>query len=68
MEKDEGVNVSEVRLSVRVSEEEKALVKGVADDYGLTMTDFIIRATRYIKSKKPKLEIVPKANSLASVN
>jgi len=47
-----------------VSEEDKQLVKEVADNYGLTITEFLIRAAKYIKKHNPQLTISPKANSL----
>ena len=58
---------SEVRLSMRVSEEEKQLIREAADDYGLTVTEFVMRAVKYIKQHNPKLVISPKANSLAGI-
>ena len=63
-----GKKAPEIRLSVRVSEEDKQLVKEVADNYGLTITEFLIRAAKYIKKHNPQLTISPKANSLAGAN
>ncbi len=54
------MNRPEIRIGFRVTEEEKTLVKTVAESYDLTMTEFILLLTKYASDNKISFVIAPK--------
>ena len=53
----------DIRVSIRVSEDEKELIRSVASDYRLTITDFVLWAATYIRDTKPKMIVSPKVSA-----
>jgi len=46
-------------IQVRVSDNEKVMVKALADDYGLDVSSFFLAVMDHIKDERPTLKIIP---------
>ena len=47
-------------FNIRLTDEQHSQIKRLADEYGETMTGFILRMLDYVEEKKPKFEFGPK--------
>lgn len=47
-------------FNIRLTDEQHVQIKRLADEYGETMTGFILRLVEYADEKKPKFEFGPK--------
>lgn len=47
-------------FNIRLTDEQHAMFKELADEYGETMTWIVLRSVNYVREKKPRFETVPK--------
>lgn len=55
------VSKSHKLLNIRLTDEQHSMLKELADEYGETMTKFLLRLIGYAKEKRPRFEISPKS-------
>lgn len=47
------------RLQIRVTEDERNQIRAVAESYQLSLSEFVLRMTEWVKQTQPRLIIEP---------